>query len=164
MKGSSFARHLRAVAATALLLAALPAAAAPNESPGGGGHMQRMADELGLSSEQRQQLKQIMQGGRNEGEALRNALRQNHEALRALDPAAADYRKQSERLAGESGELARKMALHHAEQRAKVHAILTPEQRVKERNMRPEPMGGPGAEGMAGDRRGHGPMGGSGRP
>ncbi|OIO70752.1 MAG: hypothetical protein AUJ57_08110 [Zetaproteobacteria bacterium CG1_02_53_45] len=105
-------------------------------SPFGGGQggmqrMERMADELNLTDQQRQQFKQIHRDNRGAGMALHDAMQDNRDALRKLDPGASNYSKQVARLAAEKGELVKKVTMHRAEVKARVHAILTPEQQKK---------------------------------
>jgi len=114
---------------------ALSAGAATALAEEGQGHgrrgpaMHRMAEALHLSDEQREQLKRIYRAARGETMKLRDAMRDNRRALRGLDPASPDYLARVKRLAAEKARLVERMELHRAGVRAKVAAILTPEQR-----------------------------------
>ncbi|GAV20782.1 periplasmic protein CpxP [Mariprofundus micogutta] len=102
--------------------------------PGGGGGMQRMermADELNLTDQQRQQFKQIHRDNRGAGMIIRDAMQDNRDAMQKLDPGAKGYSKQVAKLADEKADLVKQMTVHRAEVRAEIHAILTPEQRTK---------------------------------
>jgi len=110
--------------------------ACPAGGEGGMRHMQRMADDLKLSDQQRQQFKQIHSEGHASGKALHDVLQANRKAMRKLDPGSADYHAQVVKLAAEKGELVKQMVIQHAEMRAKVYAILTPEQRKMAKEMK----------------------------
>jgi len=116
------------VAATLAVASANVAYACP---PGGEHGMQRMADELKLSDQQRQQFKSIHSEGRDAGKAMHEAMRLNRDALQKLDPDAKDYSRQVGRLAEEKGELVKQMVIERSKERARIHAMLTPEQREK---------------------------------
>ncbi|MDQ6993458.1 MAG: Spy/CpxP family protein refolding chaperone [Mariprofundus sp.] len=103
----------------------------PEAEVGGMRHIQRMADQLGLSDEQRQQFKQIHSDSRVQGKVIHQALRLNHQAMRKLDPGVKNYTKQVADLAGEEGALVTQAVEHHGQLRANVYAILTPKQREK---------------------------------
>lgn len=117
------------ISAVAALLSVNVASACPAGGPGGSGpYMQRMAEELKLNDQQRQKFEQIHNDSREEGKSMHEAMRMNHDAIRKLDPGAADYHKRLEALAEEKGELVKQMTVHRGEMRARIHAILTPEQ------------------------------------
>lgn len=107
--------------------------------PCGAGGMQRgerMASELNLTDQQLRQFKQIQRDGRDTGMAMRDAMQDNRDAMRKLDPGAKDYSKQVATLAEEKAELVKQMMIHRAETRAEVHAMLTPEQRKQAKELR----------------------------
>lgn len=117
------------LAASLFVVLANVANASPHRDGGGFRHMERMADRLNLSDEQRQQLKQIHRAARPQMMSIRDAMQDNREALRKLDPAAGDYSQRVESLAAERADLTRQMILHKGRVRSSVYAILTPEQR-----------------------------------
>lgn len=123
----------------------------------GGRHMQRMADDLNLSAQQRQQFKQIHTDSRTAGQSIHEAMKKNRDALRMLDPGAKDYSAQVARLADEKAELVKQMVIHHSEVRAQIYAILTPAQRTKAAEMKTNfrKGGKPGRGGMDRGGRGH---------
>jgi len=116
------------VAATLAVATANVAYACP---PGGEHGMQRMADDLKLSDQQRQQFKSIHNESRAAGKAMHEAMQLNRDALQKLDPGAKDYSRQVGRLAAEKAELVKQMVIQRSEVRARIHAMLTPEQREK---------------------------------
>jgi len=101
--------------------------------PGGDGehHMQRMADDLNLSDEQRQQLRDIHRSNRAEGKRIHDAMQVNRKALHELDPGDANYTAQVVKLAKEQGKLVKRMIIHRSKERAQIYAILTPAQRER---------------------------------
>ena len=116
--------------------------------------VERMAEKLDLSDAQRGQFEQIHEENRGEGEALHDAMRKNRQALHSLDPSARDYSKQVAKLASEKAELSRQMVVHKSEVRAKVHAMLTPEQREKAKQLRFERKDKRYGDGPRGEGRG----------
>jgi len=110
--------------------------------PGGQGGMrqggERMIEALNLTDQQQQQFKQIQRDNRGAGMAIRDAMQDNRDAMRKLDPGAKDYSKQVSVLADEKAELVKQMTIHRAETRAEVHAILTSEQQKKALELRKE--------------------------
>lgn len=98
--------------------------------------LERMAEELELTDEQQEQIKQVYRQSRPRFLKLRDAMEDNRKALRKLDPEDARYRQQVARLAREQGVLVEKMIKARSHVRAKIHAILTPEQREKARDLR----------------------------
>jgi len=127
---------LFAVAAFALAPLSSPAYAFPHHGPDGMRHMERMADSLNLTEQQRQQFKQIHRDGRNAGMAIHDAMQDNRDAMMKLDPGAKNYSAQVAQLATEKAELVKQMTIHRGEQRSKVYAMLTPEQRSKAAEMK----------------------------
>jgi len=101
-----------------------------------GQQMERMADELQLTDEQRQQLKNIHRGKRSEAMLLHDAMQDNREALEKLNPGASNYEAQLVKLAGEKAQLVKRKVIQEGKMRARVYAILTPEQREKATEMK----------------------------
>ena len=101
-----------------------------------GQQMERMADELQLTDEQRQQLKNIHRAKRSEAMLLHDAMQDNREALDKLNPSASNYEAQLVKLAGDAAKLMKQRVIHEGKMRARVYAILTPEQREKATEMK----------------------------
>lgn len=120
-----------------LMALAMPALTTPAHAfPGAhGADRHRMADALNLSDEQRRQMKNIHRAARAEMLRLHDAMEDNREALRRLDPASPGYMRQVNRLAAEKGALVERMVKHRAKVRAAVAAILTPEQRQRAKQL-----------------------------
>ncbi|MDG2375132.1 MAG: Spy/CpxP family protein refolding chaperone [Woeseiaceae bacterium] len=92
--------------------------------------IERMASQLDLAETQRQSLSNIMEAARPEFAALREAARENREAVHALDVDDADYGAALQNLAARSGEHAAELTLLTGRVRSEVAAILTAEQRA----------------------------------
>ena len=93
--------------------------------------IERMADALDLSKEQRDQMRGIVDKARPAGRELRDRLHENRKQLRALmqqdKPVEADIR----RLADSQGKAVADMIVLRSKVQADIRAILTPEQRQK---------------------------------
>ena len=92
---------------------------------------ERMATELNLSQEQKEQFKKIHSEANPEMKKNRDAMKENHEAIRQLNPADNGYDQAVAKLADEQGKLVAASIRQHAKTRAQTDAILTPEQREK---------------------------------
>ena len=123
--------------ATAL---SLGMAATAGAFPGGHGGKQqryeRMADRLDMSDQQRQQLKQIHRQARPQMLDMKDAMQDNREALRKLDPKSPQFDTQVAELAKQQGELVTQKIIQRQQLRASVFAILTPEQREVAKQMK----------------------------
>lgn len=100
------------------------------------GHIEALADRLEVTDGQRAALRAVVDGSRPQLRALQDRARVNRQALRALDPAAADYRAQVDLLAAEHGEISSQMVRLRAGMRADIQAILTEEQRLQAAELR----------------------------
>jgi len=96
----------------------------------------RFGDRLGLSDNQRQQLKKIHRAARPAMLDIKDAMQDNREAMRKLDPGDSGFLKKTAKLADEKGRLMTRMINEHAKVRAKVYSVLTPEQREKAKQLR----------------------------
>ncbi len=99
------------------------------------GMLDRMADELDLSDAQRQTIRGLFESARPAMQANRDEMRKNAELLRNTEPGDKDYQSVVERVSRASGELASRAVSDGAQLRARVWAVLTPEQRVKAKAM-----------------------------
>lgn len=99
------------------------------------GMLDRMADELSLSDAQRQTIRGLFESARPAMQANRDEMRKNAELLRNTEPGDKDYQAVVERASRAAGELAARAVSDGAQLRARVWAVLTPEQRVKAREM-----------------------------
>jgi Spy/CpxP family protein refolding chaperone len=143
-------RWLAAVAAVTVLasagvvLAGDPAANGPpaHEHPPGldpmwGGGMLgpqwlgRMADELGLSAEQRQTIKGLFEAARPQLQAMRESVRSNTDKLRGTMPDDPNYATVVAQVSQAAGELASRMVTEGSQLRSQVYAVLTKDQKAK---------------------------------
>jgi protein CpxP len=98
----------------------------------------RIAEKLGLSSEQKGKVKEIFEKNRQEAQPLRKELMTAKRDLRGLSMAdktdEAAIRAQAAKLAGIEAE----MAIHRAKVSREIRSILTPEQQEKFRTLHRE--------------------------
>lgn len=102
----------------------------PGRGAGGDPAMmiERLAKHLNLDDVQRQSVTNIVAASQPEFAALREATRENREAIRALDVDDPDYGAQLQNLSVRSGELAAELTLLTGRVRGEIAAILTDEQ------------------------------------
>ena len=101
-----------------------------------GFNIERMAEHLELTGEQRSKIESIVEETRPRVKAIREQMRDNRKQLREL--AAADtYDKDAVRkLADAQGALKAEMIMLRSEQKSRVRSVLTEEQRNKMQAMR----------------------------
>ena len=93
--------------------------------------MDRMAERIGLSEEQKKQANAMHKKLGEDMQALRNEKQEISKALMELDPESKTYANESKRLAKMTGSVAERMAMLHAKHRTEFYGILTPEQKTK---------------------------------
>ncbi len=126
------------IALTALTLSAATAGVAMAHEKGDGGwgrhnpqeRMERMAEKLDLSDEQRSQMQALMEKQR-EQRPQRGEGREMYRQLQDLDPSAADYQQQLDDLVKQAQDRVGERIRARAEHRAAVAEILTDEQEQK---------------------------------
>ena len=103
------------------------------EGAGGRGveRMMRMARELGLSPEQRNQLRGLMQAARPKMEDLRGQIRAETRKIRDADPGAKGFDALVASSSKRVGELTAQLVQQRAQMQRQVWQMLTPEQRTK---------------------------------
>ncbi len=123
------------------------------------GRADRMAKFLGLSQQQQDQIRKLMEDRRADHQALWDKLKKNRDAMKqALESANPDPTAVGE-LAIEAHQLHQQAQVLRDAQDKAIRDLLTPDQKVKfdaMKAMRPERMGGPGGPGF-GPRHGGGP-------
>jgi len=97
--------------------------------------LNRMAKKLGLSEDQKTQLRTLKQNRSNEYKPLRNEKRAISQEIRELDPNASDYAAKLADAANRQAEITRQMIIAKGNQRQQMAAILTPEQLAKKNEM-----------------------------
>jgi Spy/CpxP family protein refolding chaperone len=98
--------------------------------------MERMADVLGLTKEQRDAVRAIVDKSRPQKRALRDTLRENRRQLRALMQAGTPSESEVRKIADAQGRVMADMIVLRTKTRAEINAVLTQEQREKIQNMR----------------------------
>jgi Spy/CpxP family protein refolding chaperone len=109
----------------------------------GGPPIDRMAQALGLTDEQKTQIQQIMTAERQVTEPLMKQLGDKH---KQIDDATANgqFNEETVRaLALQEGQITAELTVEHERAKAKIYNLLTPEQREKAKQMH-GPFGGPG--------------------
>lgn len=128
--------HLRSLLlAAGLALAAFGAVHAsdhPKHDPAA-----RLAERLALDDTQKASVSAIFERHRPAHEALRERMRKQHDAAKALNPKGANYSAQSQALADAAGTLARDQFLERAQMKSDLSAVLTEEQMRKFDEMGP---------------------------
>jgi periplasmic protein CpxP/Spy len=100
--------------------------------PGGpGAFLGRMGQELGLSDDQKQRIRGILESARPEMQSVRTELRANREKLDALSPDDPSYGSVVSSVSKTAGDLTTRMVANGAQVQSQVWAVLTPEQRTK---------------------------------
>lgn len=117
------------------LVATAPAFAKPGHGEfAGSGFGMGFVQKLDLTPEQREQLKTIRQSGKEQGKALRDAAQEARRALKEAVSGTADDATVTKLF--QDMHAKQQAAMNHGfQQLLKVRAILTPEQRVKMREL-----------------------------
>jgi protein CpxP len=121
------------------LIATLNAVAEPASDMVDGerdGHrMERIAEKLDLSDEQKEQIKVIYKGTKSEMKFLRQSIKESRKAMEAAVESGANDSKIDE-LSTQQGKLMAEMIALKSKNRVRVMTLLTDEQRVKAKKMR----------------------------
>ena len=107
---------------------------------------ERMAQVLGLSAEQQQQMTTLREEGQNAMQPLREALAANREKVRALVNAESFDENAVRSLAAEEATTRTELLVLRTRMQQQIHALLTPEQRALADRLQP----------MMREGRGHG--------
>ena len=100
--------------------------------PGMESHMlMRMADELGLSPEQRQTIRGFFDSAQPGFRKLHEQMRANTKLILDTQPDDPKYQTVVQQVSQSSAELAQQMVLQSSQLRTQVYGVLTPEQRTK---------------------------------
>ena len=105
----------------------------------GGKHemrMSRMAEELELSDEQKNQMQALMKNKREQMKGQRGGMKGMHNAFKDLDVNASDYDQQVAALVTEAQQKTAEMIQMRAQQKKAMFEILTQEQQEKYLEMR----------------------------
>jgi periplasmic protein CpxP/Spy len=112
------------------------AATQPPPPPGPHGWHHRggpmhLLGKLGLSAEQKQQVKEIMTAARPQMQALHEQMHANMLKLQQTQPTDPNYSSIASQVSQTHGSLSAQMLTQHAELRAQVFKVLTPEQQTQ---------------------------------
>jgi|SRR5579864_3257266 len=136
MRTSLFRVAGSAALAAGMLFAQTPAPPAQGSAPGQqrqwhrGPMLDRMASELNLTDDQKQQVKSILDSARQSAQPVAQQLRQDRQALRdAVQSGKSDAN--IDQLSGDVGNLTGQLTAIHTKAFAKIYALLTPDQRTK---------------------------------
>lgn len=150
-------KHTKSILAAALIAGTIGVTAAVSAMPNGpgpgcdrGGHsmkygqhergkgpnLERMAARLGLSDEQRVEIKTIIDGSLDEATDLREQMRANRDQLRELMQQGGFDEAAVRSIADKQGDLKADMIVLRARQRSEMQAVLTDGQRAKMAEMR----------------------------
>jgi Spy/CpxP family protein refolding chaperone len=91
----------------------------------------RMADELGLSTEQRQTIRGFFESAQPGFRSLHEQMRANTRLMLNTQPDDPKYQSVVQQVSQSSAELAQQMVLQSSQLRTQVYAVLTPEQKTK---------------------------------
>ncbi len=146
-------RTFSTIVLTTLLASTLVIGTSAYASPEGGKHfkgkpspelmqkkaqkrLDRMAKKLGLSDEQKQQVKALRENRRNSMKPLRQQRKSLRKQMALLDPKASDFDQNVAEIANTKAELTRSMTIARGESRKQMAQILTTEQLVKMKEIR----------------------------
>lgn len=100
----------------------------------------KMAQHLGLSESQKQQIKSLMESNKASMQPLREQMRSVHQSLRQLNPASNNFLSQLNNLADQKASLDRRITVARGQHRQQIFNLLTPEQQTKMQTMKAERM------------------------
>ncbi|RME35579.1 MAG: periplasmic heavy metal sensor [Gammaproteobacteria bacterium] len=107
------------------------------EARGPLGHLEKLADELDLSPEQRDRIRELMEQQRPQMRAWREAMRDTHRRLRELERAPTFDEQAIRQLAEQQARTMAEMRVEKAKMHHEIARLLTPEQRERFERMRP---------------------------
>ncbi len=128
---------IAAIAGTAMLFSGLGFAQAAKQ---GGGHERgmfgrRMAQQLGLSDAQQQQIKGILQAEKPNMQPLAQELKQERQQMNALTESGTFDEAAVRAAASKQAQTEADLAVERARMKSHIFAVLTPDQRTKAQEM-----------------------------
>jgi protein CpxP len=110
----------------------LAAAAAVAQGPGGfGGDFHHMLRQLDLTSDQHTQVKAIFEREKPTMEPLMQQMRQNHEAMNALEASGTFDEAKTRALATQNSQTMVELQVEHSRMKSEIMQVLTPAQKTK---------------------------------
>ena len=98
--------------------------------------MEKMADELNLSGEQRAQIKQVLETEKTQIRTLMETMRRTHDQLKDLGTDGTYNEAKVAELADQQAETTRQLIIEKEKTKAAIFAVLTPEQRTQAASMK----------------------------
>jgi protein CpxP len=115
----------------AVMLAVAAAMAQGPHGGGPGGDFHHMLKQLDLTSDQQSQVKAIWQKEKPAMQPLMQQMRQNHEAMKALEAAGPFDEAKVTALATQGSQTMIQLEVEHERVKSEIMAILTPDQKAK---------------------------------
>jgi Spy/CpxP family protein refolding chaperone len=97
----------------------------------GPGAFGRMGDELGLTAEQRQSIRAVLDAARPQMQTLRDSMHSNMEKLRGVQPDDPNYANVVAQVSQSAADLASRLVTEGSQVRSQVYGLLTKEQKAK---------------------------------
>lgn len=105
---------------------------APKHGAGMRGHFgQRMAAELGITDQQKTQIKTILQNEKPKVQPLRDQLRGEHQQMAALTKGGAFDEAQVRNIANQEAQTQANLIVERQRVKSEIYQVLTPDQRTK---------------------------------
>jgi len=119
------------VVAAAVMMAAAAIAQGMHGHGGPGADFHRMLKQLDLTSDQHAQVKAIWEKEKPAMQPLMQQMRQNHEAMKALEAAGPYDEAKTRALATQNSQTMIELQVAHARIKSEIMQILTPDQKAK---------------------------------
>ncbi|MEP6903002.1 MAG: Spy/CpxP family protein refolding chaperone [Actinomycetota bacterium] len=102
----------------------------------GGSGFARITEKLGLSDEQKTQVKAILEDSKTRLKPLLETLRENHKQIENLGTDGVYNEVQVQQIAGSQAETTKQLIIEKEKTKAQIFALLTPEQRTEAAKMK----------------------------
>jgi protein CpxP len=119
------------IGAAIILVAAVAVAQGPHGFGGPAGDFHHMLKQLNLTSDQHSQVKAVWEKEKPAMEPLMQQMRQNHDAMKALEASGPFDESKTRALATQNSQTMVDLQVEHARIKSEIMQILTPEQKTK---------------------------------
>ena len=102
----------------------------------GGRRLERIAEKLNLTEEQKTQVKTILEDSKTRLKPLMESMRENHKQAENLGIDGVFNEEQVNRIAASQSETMKQLIIEKEKTKARIFAVLTPEQRVEAAKMK----------------------------
>src|SRR5208282_6283014 len=123
--------HFLVIGATVILALAAAIAQGPHGPGGPFGEFHHLLKQLDLTSDQHAQVKAIWQKEKPALQPLMQQMRQNHEAMKALEAAGPFDEAKVTALATQNSQTMIQLQVEHERMKSEIMQILTPDQKTK---------------------------------